>query len=69
MDKRHVHSELVEQDVLLLAGEKDAFQPVIQMRALTVSGSVTDRIFIAAEQAQQHCGFGNISLVLDVMRE
>src|SRR5690606_288438 len=29
MNKEHLHSEMVNQDVLLLTGEKDAFQPPI----------------------------------------
>lgn len=71
MNKRHIHSELVNQDVLLLAGEKDFFQPVIlyhkQLKVLTNAKSITRRIFTEADQAENHCGIGNIGLPLEVM--
>lgn len=71
MNKENLHSDLVTQDVLLLAGEKDSFQPVKlyykQMKALTNAKSVTGRIFTEAEHAEHHCGMGNIGLTLDVM--
>lgn len=73
MNKEHIHSELVDQDVLLLAGENDLFQPVTlyykQKAALTNARSVTGRIFTKAEQADHHCAIGNIGLALDVMLE
>lgn len=71
MNKHHIHSELVDQDVLLLAGEKDAFQPVKlyhkQIKALTSARSITGRIFTVVEQAEHHCGIGNIGLSREVM--
>ena len=73
MNKEHIHSELVDQHVLLLAGERDLFQPVIlyhkQMKALTKAMSVTGRIFTRKDKAENHCGIGNIRLPLEVMVE
>jgi pimeloyl-ACP methyl ester carboxylesterase len=73
MNKEHIHSELVDQDVLLLAGERDLFQPIIlyykQLKALKNSKSVTGRIFTRADKAENHCGIGNIRLPLEVMVE
>ncbi|MBK8433603.1 MAG: alpha/beta hydrolase [Chloroflexi bacterium] len=71
MNKNHLHSELVTQDVLLLGGENDAFQPVKLLRkqekALTRAKSITTRVFTKEEHADQHCQIGNIGLVLEVM--
>lgn len=71
MNKAHLHSELVDQDVLLLGGEHDAFQPpklvYKQEKALTNARSVTTRIFTQAEHADQHCQMGNLGLALSVM--
>jgi pimeloyl-ACP methyl ester carboxylesterase len=71
MNKDHLHSELVDQDVLLLGGENDAFQPPVllrkQQQALVNARSVTTRIFTKAEHADQHCQMGNLGLALDVM--
>jgi pimeloyl-ACP methyl ester carboxylesterase len=73
MNKEHIHSELVDQDVLLLAGERDFFQPVIlyhkQLKALTNAKSVTGRIFTRADKAENHCGIGNMRIPLEVMVE
>jgi pimeloyl-ACP methyl ester carboxylesterase len=71
MNKEFLHSELVDQDVLLLAGERDNFQPPVlyhkQWKALTHARSVTGRIFTDADQASHHCGMGNLGLVVEVM--
>ncbi len=71
MNKDHLCSHLVDQDVLLLTGENDAFQPPIllkkQKTALTNARSVTDRIFLKSEHADQHCQMGNIVLALETM--
>jgi pimeloyl-ACP methyl ester carboxylesterase len=71
MNKHHIHSELVDQDVLLLAGEEDSFQPVElffkQMKALTNARSVTGKIFTPEEQAEHHCAIGNFGWALQVM--
>lgn len=71
MNKEFLHSELVDQDVLLLGGEKDAFQPPVlyhkQWKALTQAKSITGRMFIEAEQAANHCGMGNLGLVIQAM--
>jgi pimeloyl-ACP methyl ester carboxylesterase len=71
MNKEFLHSELVDQDVLLLGGEKDAFQPPVlyhkQWKALTNARSITGRMFTEADQAANHCGMGNLGLVVQVM--
>jgi len=71
MNKEFLHSELVDQDVLLLASEKDTFQPTVlyhkQWKALVNAKSITGRIFTAAEQASHHCAIGNMGLAVQVM--
>ncbi|MFW5880445.1 MAG: hypothetical protein ACOCU9_02315 [Spirochaetota bacterium] len=71
MNKSHVHSELVDQDVLLLAGEKDRFQSrrlyELQRDALVNARSVEGRVFTEAEQAANHCQMGNLGLALEYM--
>src|SRR5690606_6728621 len=71
MNKNHLNSQLIDQDVLLFTGENDAFQPPVllekQKEALTNARSVTDRIFLKSEQADQHCQIGNLELALDYM--
>ena len=68
MNKSHLSSERVTQDVLLVGGENDAFQPVRLLRkqeaALVQARSVTTRIFTRAEHADQHCQMGNLNLAL-----
>jgi pimeloyl-ACP methyl ester carboxylesterase len=68
MNKRHLSSHKVTQDVLLLAGENDVFQPPKLMRkqaaALVNARSVTGRIFTKAEHADMHCQMGNLNLAL-----
>jgi pimeloyl-ACP methyl ester carboxylesterase len=71
MNAAHLGSERVTQDVLLLSGEHDSFQPPIlartQGQALTAASSVTLRIFTKAESADQHCQIGNIDLACRVL--
>ena len=71
MNKKHLNSHLIEQDVLLLTGENDAFQPPIllkkQKEALINAGSVSERIFKKSEHADQHCQMGNIGLALETI--
>lgn len=71
MNKTHLHSESIHQDVLLLGGENDAFQPPIllqkQKEALVNAASVSYRVFTKAEHADQHCQMGNIPLLLQTM--
>lgn len=66
MNPAHLGSDRITQDVLLLSGEHDAFQPPLltraQARALTAARSVTTRTFTAAEHADQHCQMGNVDL-------
>lgn len=69
MNKEHLNSQLIKQDVLLITGENDAFQPPVllkkQKEALTNASSVTTRIFLKSEEADQHCQFGNLELALE----
>lgn len=71
MNKEFLHSELVDQDVLLLAGEKDTFQPPVlyqkQWKALTNAKSIQGRMFTDADQAAHHCAIGNMGLAVQVM--
>ncbi|MFP4526811.1 MAG: alpha/beta hydrolase [Bacteroidales bacterium] len=73
MNQKHIASNLIDQDVLLVTGENDAFQPPIllhkQKDALVNANSVTTRIFTKNEQADQHCQIGNLSIVLNEMYE
>ena len=59
-------SPLIQQDVLLLAGENDHFVPVeflvLQRAALTSARSVRCRLFTAEEGGDQHCQVGRIEL-------
>ncbi|MFZ1398099.1 MAG: alpha/beta fold hydrolase [Candidatus Promineifilaceae bacterium] len=70
MNRHHLHSEKVTQDVLLVGGENDSFQPVKllhkQAAALVNARSVTSRVFSSAE-AEGHCQMGNLNLVLKEM--
>lgn len=71
MNEGPLHSERIDQDVLLTAGENDAFQPPkllrLQAEALVHARSVTTRVFTEEEHADQHCQVGNLSLALDVV--
>lgn len=71
MNKEHICSHLIDQDVLLVTGAHDAFQPPIlllkQKEALINAKSVTTRIFTKEEQADQHCQIGNLNIVLETM--
>ena len=71
MNPDHLGSERVSQDVLLLCGEHDAFQPPAltrsQAKALTAARSVTVRMFTEAEHAAQHCQIGNLDLACRVL--
>lgn len=71
MNADHLDSGRVHQDVLLMCGEHDAFQPPIltqaQAQALVAARSVTTRIFTRAEQADQHCQMGNLELACEVL--
>ena len=71
MNPDHLASERITQDVLLLCGEHDAFQPPAPIRAqaeaLTTARSVTVRMFTEAEHAAQHCQMGNLDLARRVI--
>jgi pimeloyl-ACP methyl ester carboxylesterase/RimJ/RimL family protein N-acetyltransferase len=73
MCAKHQHPERVTQDVLLMHGTKDRFQPLslhhAQRAALTNARSVTERLFTEAEHAASHCQMGNLGLAVDTMLE
>jgi len=72
-NEENLHSDLVQQDVLILTGREDHLIPFkmhdMQLKALTNARSITSRIFTKEEQAQNHCQIGNLGLALDVMRK
>ena len=61
-------SSLIKQDVLLMAGSEDHFVPphqfYDQIKTIKNSRSLTARLFTRAEEAENHCQFGNIDLAL-----
>ncbi len=71
LNEENLHSDLVQQDVLILTGRQDHLIPFkmhdMQVKALTNARSITARVFTKEEQAQNHCQIGNIGLALDVM--
>jgi hypothetical protein len=71
INEKNLHSDLVQQDVLILTGRKDHLIPFkmhdMQVKALTNAKSVTARVFTKEEQAENHCQIGNLGLALDVM--
>lgn len=58
----------IGQDVLLLAGREDHYDPIEQwhdqIRILSNPRSVTARLFTRSESAQNHCQVGNFGLAL-----
>jgi pimeloyl-ACP methyl ester carboxylesterase len=73
MNPEHLASGRVVQDVLLMVGEHDAFQPPLladaQAAALTNARSVTVRTFSARDHADHHCQIGNVALACDVLTD
>ena len=73
LNEENLHSNLVKQDVLILASRNDHFIPFrlheMQLRRLTSARSVTDRVFTKEDHAHNHCQIGNIGLALKVMRD
>ncbi len=58
----------IDQNVLLLAGEKDHYIPGQHFDYLKdnlLSASVTSRLFTEAEGGEQHCRAGNYDLALE----
>jgi hypothetical protein len=72
LNEENLHSDLVEQDVLILTGKDDHLVPFkmhsMQVNALTSAKSITARVFTKEENAQNNCQVGNIGLKLDVVR-
>jgi pimeloyl-ACP methyl ester carboxylesterase len=66
-------SPLIEQDVLLLAGDHDHYVPLHQLddqiRTLTQARSVTARVFTREEQAHEHIQVGNYGLQYRVIKD
>ena len=64
-------SEKIEQDVLLLAAQKDHYIPLSQFfeqgQNLKNVQSLTMRMFTEKESAQNHCHIGNLGLSMVVM--
>ena len=64
-------SHLVEQDVLLMAGQEDHYIPLHQFydqqKTLTNVGSLTSRLFTRKEIAQNHGQLGNVGLSVEVI--
>jgi pimeloyl-ACP methyl ester carboxylesterase len=73
MNAGHLRSDRVTQDVLLLCGEHDKFQPPsltrAQAKALTSAHSVSVRMVTKAENADQHCQMGNLDLACTVLTD
>jgi pimeloyl-ACP methyl ester carboxylesterase len=73
MNADHLSSDRVTQDVLLLSGEHDRFQPPVltraQQRALVNARSLQVRTFSKAERADQHCQMGNLDLACRVLTD
>ena len=71
MNREHISSERITQDVLILAGEADTFQPLslasAQREALVNASRVQQRVFTRAEHAESHCQMGNIGLASQVL--
>jgi len=71
MNEENLHSELVDQDTLILTGRGDHFILYKlhdrQIALLSNTRSLTDRVFTEAESAQNHCQIGNVGLALDTM--
>ena len=72
-NEENLHSDLIEQDVLILTGRNDHMVPFkmhnLQVAALTHAKSVTARVFTEEESAQNHCQIGNVGLALGTMLE
>ena len=64
-------SPLVEQDVLLMAGQEDHYIPLHQFydqgKMLINVRSLTSRLFTRMETAQNHCQLGNVGLSVNVI--
>lgn len=71
LNAKNLHSDRVEQDVLILTGRQDHFIPFkmhdMQIQALTNARSVFARVFTQEEHAQNHCQIGNVGLALETM--
>jgi pimeloyl-ACP methyl ester carboxylesterase len=64
-------AELLTQDVLLLAGEKDHYIPLNQYdrlkKSIVNARSLTCRLFTTAEGGEQHCQIGNHMIAVNTI--
>jgi len=64
-------SPLVDQDILLMAGQEDHYIPLHQFfdqgKMLTNVRSLTTRLFTRKETAHNHCQLGNVGLSIQVI--
>jgi pimeloyl-ACP methyl ester carboxylesterase len=71
LNEKNLSSSSITQDVLILTGRKDHMIPFkmhrLQVKALTNARSVTERVFTAEDDAQNHCQIGNTGLALEEM--
>jgi pimeloyl-ACP methyl ester carboxylesterase len=71
LNEENLSSGLITQDVLILTGRNDHLVPFkmhgLQVKALTSASSVTERVFTAKDNAQNHCQVGNMGLALQEM--
>ena len=63
--------EKIDQDVLLLAGEKDHYIPMCQFERcrekIKNAKSMTSRCFTRKEGGEQHCQIGNHIIAVDTI--
>lgn len=73
LSKENLHSDLVRQDVLILASRDDHLVPFWpskeQLRRLASARSVANRVSSTEDHAQNHRAIGDIGLALQVMKE
>lgn len=73
MNSGNLHSDKINQDVMVITGRDDHFIPfklhVPLINALKNAKSVTDIVFTKKDHASNHCSIGNIKLSLDTMIE
>ncbi|MDF7665920.1 alpha/beta fold hydrolase [Bifidobacterium sp. ESL0745] len=63
---------LINQDVLLLAGEHDQYVPLSRLsqieNELVNAASIASRVYTAEENADEHCQVGNMPLAMNEIR-
>lgn len=64
--------KLIDQDVLLLAGEEDQYVPIEVMKLLEdrlVNANITKKIFTKETGGEQHCQAGRMDLAFDEIKK